>query len=250
MNSDLSDKTDTHSNTTASTNVIDVVMVRHAQSQWNLENRFTGWANPPLTRAGIEEAQRAGEKLRKQGYHFDVAFSSRLARAQQTLDIILETLGQTDLARYQDWRLNERHYGQLQGANKADEAKRVGEQQVWRWRRGYEDKAAPLSRDDPTHPVHDPLYQDLNPELLPDVENLADTRARVVQFWQERIVPYIRDGKHALISGHGNTLRALIMDLANLSIAQVESFEIPTGKPILYTFDRTGQALHWQYMQD
>ena len=250
MNSDMSDKTDANTDSNTHSSTIDVVLVRHAQSQWNLENRFTGWANPPLTRAGIEEAQRAGEMLRKQGYHFDVAFSSRLIRAQQTLDIILETLGQSDLRYYQDWRLNERHYGQLQGVNKADEAKRVGEQQVWRWRRGYEDKAAPLSRDDPTHPVNDPLYQDVNPELLPDVENLADTRARVVQFWQERVIPYIKNNQRVLISGHGNTLRALIMDLANLSVAQVESFEIPTGKPIIYSFDSAGFAKQWRYLID
>jgi len=231
-------------------NSTDVVLIRHAQSQWNLENRFTGWANPPLTRTGIDEAQRAGELLRKQGYQFDVAFSSRLARAQQTLDIILETLGQSELIQYQDWRLNERHYGQLQGVNKTDEAKRVGEQQVWRWRRGYEDKAAPLSRNDANHPVNDPLYKDVNRDLLPDVENLADTRARVMQFWQERVIPYIRNSQRVLISGHGNTLRALIMDLANLTVTQVESFEIPTGKPIIYTFDSAGQPLQWRYLTE
>jgi 2,3-bisphosphoglycerate-dependent phosphoglycerate mutase len=229
---------------------IDVVLIRHAQSQWNLENRFTGWANPPLTQAGFNEARKAADLLRAHNYQFDVAFSSRLLRAQQTTDIILETLEQKNLPQFQDWRLNERHYGQLQGVNKAEEAKRVGEQQVWRWRRGYEDKAAPLSRTDPTHPVNDPLYHDIDPSLLPAVENLAETRARVMQFWQERVAPYIRLGTRVLISGHGNTLRALIMDLANLSIRQVESFEIPTGKPIIYTFNRKAEPLCWRYLED
>ena len=239
MNSDETDNITT----------IDVVLIRHAQSQWNLENRFTGWANPPLTESGFKEAQHAALMLRQHGYQFDVAFSSRLLRAQQTLDIILETLGQKDLPQFQDWRLNERHYGQLQGVNKSEKAKEVGEQQVWRWRRGYEDKAEPLPRTDPSHPVHDPLYQDVDPQLLPDVENLAQTRARAVQFWQERVVPCIKRGERALISGHGNTLRALIMDLANLSVEQVESFEIPTGQPIIYTFGRNAQPLNWRYLE-
>lgn len=227
---------------------IDVVLIRHAQSQWNLENRFTGWADPPLTRAGMEEARRAAQWLDKQGYRFDMAFSSRLTRAQQTLDIILDTLGQPGIAQYQDWRLNERHYGQLQGINKTQQATRVGENQVWRWRRGYEDKAAALPRDDPRHPLQDPLYADIEPSLLPDVESLAQTRSRVVGFWNERVVPHIKDGQHILISSHGNTLRALIMELAGLSVAQVESFEIPTGAPILYTFDKQANPLHWRYL--
>jgi len=170
------------------------------------------------------------------------------ARPQDARLFILEILGQTRLPQYQDWRLNERHYGQLQGVNKAEEAVRVGEQQVWRWRRGYEDQAAPLSRNDPTHPVNDPLYRDIDPALLPDVENLAETRARVMQFWRERVAPRIRLGERVLISSHGNTLRALIMGLANLSITQVESFEIPTGKPILYTFNRDAEPLRWRYL--
>ncbi|WP_455365213.1 2,3-bisphosphoglycerate-dependent phosphoglycerate mutase [Kaarinaea lacus] len=229
---------------------IDVILIRHAQSQWNLENRFTGWANPPLTQAGLDEARHAAHLLQQQGYRFDIAFSSRLLRAQQTLDLILDILGQSKLPQFQDWRLNERHYGLLQGVNKAEKAKEVGEQQVWRWRRGYEDKAEPLPRTDPTHPVNDPLYHDIDPALLPDVENLSETRARVMQFWQKRVVPYIRLGERVLISGHGNTLRALIMGLTNLSVEEVESFEIPTGKPIVYTFNRNAEPLNWRYLED
>jgi 2,3-bisphosphoglycerate-dependent phosphoglycerate mutase len=244
-----------HSNDTTKTNnkhdketTIDVVLIRHAQSQWNLENRFTGWANPPLTQAGLDEARRAAKLLQQHHYHFDIAFCSRLARAKQTLDVMLEIIGQPNVPQFQDWRLNERHYGQLQGINKAEEAARVGEHQVWRWRRGYEDKAQPLPRTDPSHPVNDPLYKDIDPAVLPDVENLAQTRARVVQFWQERIAPLIQQGQRILISGHGNTFRALIMDLAQLSVDQVEDFEIPTGQPIIYTFKSDGEPLHWRYL--
>lgn len=237
-------------NNTHKDRTIDVVLIRHAQSRWNLENRFTGWANPPLTPDGLKEAEHAAGLLHEHGYQFDVAFSSRLLRAQQTLDVILNMLGQNELPQFQDWRLNERHYGLLQGVNKAEKAKAVGEQQVWRWRRGYEDKAEPLPRTDPTHPVNDPLYNDINPMLLPDVENLAETRARVMQFWRERVAPYIRLGERVLISGHGNTLRALLMDLANLSIKDVESFEIPTGKPIIYTFSRKADPVNWYYLEE
>jgi len=239
-----------YSNNTKKAKTIEVVLIRHAQSQWNLDNRFTGWANPPLTAAGLEEAKHAAHLLHQHGYGFDVAFSSRLLRAQQTLDIILETLGQTHIPQFQDWRLNERHYGLLQGVNKAEKAKEVGEQQVWRWRRSYEDKAEPLPRTDPSHPVNDPLYHDIDPALLPDVENLAETRERVMKFWMERVTPYIRLGERVLVSGHGNTLRALIMGLANLSKDEVESFEIPTGKPIIYTFHRDTQPLTWHYLED
>jgi 2,3-bisphosphoglycerate-dependent phosphoglycerate mutase len=235
---------------TANNRTIDVVLIRHAQSQWNMENRFTGWANPPLTQAGLLEAEQAGRLLNEHGYQFDVVFSSRLIRAQQTLDVILDTLQQDDIPKYQDWRLNERHYGLLQGVNKTEKAKEVGEQQVWRWRRGFEDKAKPLPRANSNHPVNDPLYHDIEPSLLPDVENLAETRIRVIQFWQERIAPYIRLGERVLVSSHGNTLRALIMGLADLSVEQVESFEIPTGEPIIYTFNRHAESISWRYLAE
>ena len=225
-----------------------VVMIRHAQSQWNQENRFTGWANPPLTAAGIAEARQAGAALRKQGYQFDVAYSSRLQRAITTLDILLAGLGQTGIPRYQDWRLNERHYGKLQGIDKTAAAEAAGEQQVWRWRRSYLEQARPLLRDDPTHPIHDTRYADVDPRLLPDVENLAQTRARVTAFWQEHIAPHIQCGERVLISAHGNTLRALLMELAGMSVAEVESFEIPTATPIVFDFDHNARPLGWCYL--
>ena len=225
-----------------------VVLIRHAQSQWNQENRFTGWADPPLTESGIAEAHRAAEILCECGYQFDVAYSSRLQRAIRTLDILLADLGQTDIPCYADWRLNERHYGALQGVDKAQATAQVGEQQVWRWRRGYHDKAAPLSRRDHSHPIHDKRYADVHPLFLPDVENLAETRDRVMRFWSEQMLPRLRKGERVLISAHGNTLRALLMDLAGMSIAQVESFEIPTATPIAYQFDQDAMPLDWYYL--
>ena len=227
---------------------VPAVLIRHAQSRWNRENRFTGWADPPLTSAGVEEAIAAGERLRENGYRFDVAYSSRLQRAISTLDILLARAGQSEIPRHEDWRLNERHYGALQGTDKAEAIARAGEHQVWRWRRGYADQAMPLLRTDARHPVNDPMYADIEPQQLPDVENLAQTRARVVTFWKAQIAPRIRQGKRVLISAHGNTLRALLMDLAGMSVREVEGFEIPTATPILYRFKRNGQPLDWRYL--
>ena len=236
---------------TKQTETVPVVMIRHAQSQWNKENRFTGWADPPLTDAGVAEAKRAGDCLQRLGYHFDAAYSSVLQRACVTLDIVLGSLGQLDLLQQRDWCLNERHYGALQGLDKTETTARYGEAQVHRWRRGYLDRAEPLSRDDQGHPLHDPRYAEVDPAMLPDVENLAETRARVVDFWQEQIVPRIRRAERILISAHGNTLRALIMELAGMSEQEVEQFEIPTGKPILYEFLRQdAKPLGWRYLAD
>jgi 2,3-bisphosphoglycerate-dependent phosphoglycerate mutase len=226
-----------------------VVMIRHAQSQWNRENRFTGWADPPLTDAGVNEAVRAGELLRAAGYQFDTAFSSRLQRAGITLDILLQVVGQTGIDRHQDWRLNERHYGALQGRHKSDVIKQYGEEQVWRWRRGYHDAPTAMLRSDPNHPLQSPLFADIDPARLPDVESLAETRGRVMAFWQEQAMPRIRQGRRLLISAHGNTLRALIMDLAEIGEDEVESFEIPTATPIVYEFDEQGRPVHWRYLE-
>ena len=226
-----------------------VVLIRHAQSEWNRQNRFTGWADPPLTDTGVIEAVQAGDLLMAKGFDFNVAYSSRLQRAVNTLDILLTRLDKTHMPRAQDWRLNERHYGVLQGVNKTEAMQQAGEHQVWRWRRGYEDRAEPVLRTNPTHPAHDPLYADIEPHMLPGVENLAQTRQRVMEFWREQVAPRIKNGERVLISAHGNTLRALLMDLAGMTIAQVESFEIPTATPILCDFDRNGQLTNWQYLE-
>ena len=231
-------------------NLIPVVMIRHAQSQWNKENRFTGWADPPLTEAGIAEAALAGDLLRQQGWQFDFAYSSRLQRASHTLSILLDNLNTPDLPTAEEWRLNERHYGVLQGKNKAEMADHVGEQQVMRWRRGYYDKPQAQARDNKNHPANNSRYSDVATELLPGVENLHDTRQRVMQFWQAQATPRILQGQRLLISAHGNSLRALIMGLSQMSIEAVEKFEIPTATPIVYYFNKRGEPLTWGYIND
>ena len=229
---------------------IPIVLIRHAQSQWNKENRFTGWTDVPLTDAGIAEAKRAGDLLKAQGFEFDAAWSSVLQRARITLEILLGSIGQLHIPQYQDWRLNERHYGALQGLDKAEAMAGAGEAQVHRWRRGYSDKAPALTIEDPGHPLNDPRYAGIDPALLPQgVENLADTRKRVVAFWHEHIVPQIQQGRRLLISAHGNSLRALMMELQGMSVAEIEQFEIPTATPILYILDSTGRPLEWRYLQ-
>lgn len=226
----------------------EVVMIRHAQSTWNAEGRFTGWADPLLTDLGVAEAEKAGKLLKQHDYYFDRVYTSRLKRAAATADIILQVMDQTDVPLDVDWRLNERHYGALQGLSKQDLREQAGDAQVHRWRRGYHDTAPALADDDPRHPKHDAQYADVPRERLPAVESLADTRTRAVEFWREKIEPALIKGERLLISAHGNTLRALIMALANMSEDEVEQFEIPTGTPIIYRFDAHGQPLSWEYL--
>ena len=229
-------------------NETEVVLIRHAQSQWNWENRFTGWADPALTEAGICEAHTAGCALRQAGFRIDYGYTSRLQRAVHTLEILQQELGQESLGTQQDWRLNERHYGALQGKNKAETARLAGAEQVLRWRRGYLDLPAPLPPSDPAHPRNDPRYADIPAQLLPSFENLDITRERVSAFWNEKVVPRLQRGERLLISSHGNTLRALIMELDGMSVAEVEAFEIPTATPIVYRFDSHGRPLGWHYL--
>ncbi len=226
-----------------------VVMIRHAQSEWNREGRFTGWADPGLTEVGEVEAVRAAGQLRERGFQFDKAYTSRLARARATAQIVLDEIGAQGVPLLADWRLNERHYGALQGEDKTSMAQRVGEDQVWRWRRGYLDRPPALSVDDPCHPRHDPKWSDIADADLPNGENLAATRARVMGFWTDEIVPQLRQGKRLLIASHGNTLRALIMGLHGMAVDEVESFEIPTGVPIVYVFSARGEPLGWHYLK-
>lgn len=226
-----------------------VVLIRHAQSQWNVENRFSGWADPPLTDEGKSEAVRAAQLLKKHGFTFDIAYCSYLKRTRQTLDIMLNELQQQNIDIKEDWRLNERHYGSLQGKVKTAEANNTTPEQIWRWRRSYLDKAEPLAPSDPRHPANDPRYLNVDHALLPAVENLAETRARVSQFWYEEIAPTSAAGRSILISAHGNSLRALLMELAQMSVEEVESFEIPTGTPILVEPPaNTSVGWQWQYL--
>ena len=198
-----------------------LILLRHGESQWNLENRFTGWVDVPLSPKGIEEAKQAGEKLR--GYRFDRAFSSVLARANETLRIVLETTGQTDLPLEKDKALNERMYGELQGLNKAETAKKYGDAQVKIWRRSY----------------------DVRP---PGGESLKDTAERALPYYEKMIKPYLLKGETIIIAAHGNSLRALVMELDHLSKEEVLELNIPTGVPLLYEFDASGKVLSHRYL--
>ena len=213
-----------------------LVLLRHAQSLWNLENRFTGWADVGLSVNGVEEARRAGAALRRNGVTFDVAFVSRLSRATQTLDIVLVALGQRVLPVVADWRLNERHYGTLQGQDKANTAARHGEAQFQRWRRGWSDRPPALASDDSRHPRFDPAYSDVPPELLPATESLADTYQRLLPCWVRDIAPRIAHGDNVLVVSHNNTLRAVVKYLDGMDESAVEQLEIPTGQPLVYRF--------------
>lgn len=228
----------------------DVVMIRHGQSEWNRAGLFTGWEDPALTSAGYREALMAAEALMADGFTFSHAFSSRLKRAHQTAEVILHEMGNQALPIIEDWRLNERHYGALQGQKKIEMAAQVGEKQVWRWRRGYLDNPPLMDSDDPAHPRHTPRWSDLDPGSLPGGESLAAVRKRVMAFWHEEVAPNLSAGRPLLIASHGNTLRALLMALGNMTVHEVEGFEIPTGIPIVYSFSEEGIPIGWRYLSD
>lgn len=211
-----------------------LVLLRHAQSLWNLENRFSGWADIDLSEHGVDEARRAGRLLEAHGFTFDEAYASRLTRAIRTLMIVLDELGLLWIPVFKSWQLNERHYGALEGADKAEVAARFGAEQVHRWRRGFHDRVEALDLDDARHPRFDRRYADVDPQRLPAVESLADTYERVVAYWSAVIAPRVGAGRRILVVSHGNTLRALVKYLDRLSDEAVESLEIPTGRPLVY----------------
>jgi 2,3-bisphosphoglycerate-dependent phosphoglycerate mutase len=227
-----------------------VVLLRHGQSQWNLENRFTGWVDIDLTEAGQQEAERAGALLKSKGYEFDVAFTSVLKRAIRTCWITLDSLDQLWIPVHRDWRLNERHYGALAGLNKSETAAKYGEEQVLIWRRSYDIRPNPITREDPSWAGHDPRYSQVNPDQLPLTECLADTVERVKPFWEEQIVPLLKQGRRILIAAHGNSLRALIKVLENMSEADVINLNIPTAQPMLLTFNEDLSLRSRDYLAD
>jgi 2,3-bisphosphoglycerate-dependent phosphoglycerate mutase len=227
-----------------------IVFMRHGQSTWNLENRFTGWTDVDLTDLGREEAKKAGEILRKEGFEFDLAYSSVLKRAIRTLWIALDEMDRMWLPTVYDWRLNERHYGALQGLNKSETAKKYGEVQVLMWRRSYDVATAPLDANDPRASYHEPAYAGLTREQIPLTESLKDTVARVMPLWHESIAPAIRAGKRILISAHGNSLRGLIKELEGISDAEIIKLNIPTGQPLVYELDRDLKPLRSYYLGD
>jgi 2,3-bisphosphoglycerate-dependent phosphoglycerate mutase len=227
-----------------------LVLLRHGESQWNRENRFTGWADCELTEHGRDEAKAAGELLHREGFHFDLAYTSVLRRAIRTLWITLESLDQMWLPTVHSWRLNERHYGALQGLNKAETAARYGEAQVMRWRRAYSVAPEPLTDDDPRWSGNDPRYRHIPPGQVPRTESLQDTVARVIPFWNDSIAPAVSRGRSAVVVAHGNTLRALIKHLEGVSDEDIVALNIPTARPMVYEFDAQMQVLGRYYLGD
>lgn len=214
-----------------------LVLLRHGQSDWNRENRFTGWTDVDLSDQGREEAHEAGRLLREEGYDFDVAYTSVLKRAIRTLWIAMDELDRMWIPVHRDWRLNERHYGALQGLNKAETAEKHGEEQVLIWRRSYDTPPPPLETSDERYPGHEPKYRNVSPEKLPRTECLKDTVERFMPCWQECIAPAIREGQRVLIAAHGNSLRALVKYLDGISDEDIVSLNIPTGIPLVYELD-------------
>ena len=211
-----------------------LVLLRHGESEWNRKNRFTGWTDVPLSEKGIREAIEAGRLMKREGYVFDIAFTSVLSRAVKTLWLALEEMDLLWIPVHNDWRLNERHYGALQGLNKAETAERHGEKQVKIWRRSYDIPPPELAPEDKRHPQHDPRYAGLKPEQLPPTESLKDTVARFLPYWHSTIAPVVRSGKRVIIAAHGNSLRALVKYLDNVSDTNIVELNIPTGIPLVY----------------
>jgi 2,3-bisphosphoglycerate-dependent phosphoglycerate mutase len=227
-----------------------LVLLRHGESTWNKENRFTGWTDVDLTETGREEAARAGDLMRDGGYLFDVVYTSVLTRAIRTMFIALDRMKQLWIPIVKSWRLNERHYGALQGLNKAETAEKHGEAQIKIWRRSYDTPPPPLALDDERHPSHDPRYASLKPSELPATECLKDTVERFLPLWHEEIAPAIRTGRRVLIAAHGNSLRALVKYLDNISEDEIVELNIPTGIPLVYELDDDLKPLRSYYLGD
>ncbi len=227
-----------------------LVLMRHGESQWNLENRFTGWTDVDLTDTGREQARRAGELLKAEGYAFDVAFTSVLKRAIRTPRIAPDAMDAMYTPVGNSWRLNERHYGALQGLNKAETAAQYGDEQVLIWRRAYAIAPEPLGLDDPRHPRFDAPYARVPADQLPATECLKDTVDRVLPFWNDSIAPAIRAGRRVLVAAHGNSLRALIKYLDDVSDEDIVGLNIPTGQPLVYELDDDLKPIRHYYLGD
>jgi 2,3-bisphosphoglycerate-dependent phosphoglycerate mutase len=227
-----------------------LVLLRHGESTWNKENRFTGWTDVDLTDRGREEAAEAGRLLKEGGYTFDIAYTSVLKRAVRTLWIALDVMDLMWLPVYKSWRLNERHYGGLQGLNKAETAAKHGDEQVKIWRRSYDIPPPPMTEDDPRYPGHDPRYGDLKRSEIPRTESLKETVDRFMPYWRDVIAPAIRDDHRVLIAAHGNSLRALVKYLDNISDQEIVELNIPTGIPLVYELDDNLQPLRHFYLGD
>ena len=230
--------------------MVKLVLLRHGESLWNLENRFTGWTDVDLTPKGEAEARSSGELLQDGGFEFDVIHTSVLTRAIRTMEICLKEMDVSDVLIMYNWRLNERHYGALQGLNKAETAEKFGEEQVHTWRRSYDTPPPELDMDDERHPRFDERYKNMSAEDLPATECLKDTVERFLPYWREQIAPVIKSGKRVLIVAHGNSIRALVKYLDNISDEEIVGLNIPTGVPLVYELDDNLQAIKHYYLGD
>lgn len=229
--------------------MIKLVLVRHGQSEWNLENRFTGWTDVELSEQGVREAKEAGKVLKEKGYHFDLAYTSVLKRAEHTLDLILKEMGEENIEIKRSWRLNERHYGALQGLNKDETRKKYGDEQVLLWRRSSDVRPPELEVTDPRYPGNDPKYKDLTEDELPKTENLIDTIKRVMEYWNTDIKPDLEKGRNIIITAHGNSLRGLMKYLDDISDEDIVKLEIQTGNPICYELDDNLKPIRHYYVK-
>ena len=227
-----------------------LILLRHGESIWNKENRFTGWTDVDLSEKGLEEAKKAGEVLKKEGFVFDLAYTSVLKRAIRTLWLTLDEMDLMWIPVYNSWRLNERHYGSLQGLNKSETAAKYGEEQVLIWRRSYDIPPMALDKNDPRYPGNETRYKNLAARDLPLTECLKDTVARVLLYWHEEIAPAVRNGKRVIIVAHGNSLRALVKYLDNISDEQIVNLNIPTGLPLVYELDDNLKPIKSYYLGD
>ncbi len=230
--------------------MIKLVLLRHGESQWNKENRFTGWKDVDLSAKGVEEARAAGRILKEKGFVFDIAFTSLLKRAIKTLWLSLEELEQMWIPVHRSWRLNERHYGALQGLNKAETAAKYGDEQVLIWRRSYDTPPPALEKSDKHYPGHDPRYASLSEHDLPVAECLKDTVERFLPYWYDTMAPTVRQGKRVLIAAHGNSLRALVKYLDEVSDEEIVGLNIPTGMPLVYELNDALKPLNKYYLGD
>ena len=224
------------------------ILLRHGESQWNLENRFTGWTEVELTPKGEQEARQAAAKLLENGSHFDLALTSVMNRAIKTLWIVMQEMDLAWIPVERDWRLNERHYGALQGLNKAETAEKLGKDVVHAWRRSFAVRPPALEWDDPRHPRFDPRYAQLDPVTLPASESLADTLGRVLPYWNESVLPRLLAGQRPIIVAHGNSLRALVKHLDKIPDDQIPDLNIPTGVPLIYALDDNLQVCERRYL--
>lgn len=227
-----------------------LVLIRHGESIWNKENRFTGWTDVDLSEVGRKEAHRAGQLLKAEGFKFDVAYTSLLSRAIRTLNVILDEMNLSWITVTKHWELNERHYGALQGLNKSETAAKHGDDQVFIWRRSYDLPPPPIDENDPRHPKQDPRYSSIAANLLPSTESLKDTVARVIPFWEKAIAPQVRAGKSVLIAAHGNSLRALIKYLEGISDEEIADLNLPTAVPIVYELTDDLKPIKRYYLGD